>query len=187
MARVDLDERKIDFELSDNVLSAPIGRKKRGEKAEPVAKGKASKGKATKAPVAKDKPAKARRQAADDPYLAPDIAVTPSHLPRKRKVGVVQALPSVAPEMLAKAEEMLGNTDVRKSREVKKALLEEAKVGGNKPAGGKGKSAPAAGKPRNPSKQKARSAKPTKHRKGSSAPKAGATGGAPASKRKAKK
>jgi ribonuclease R len=183
VARVDLDERKIDFELSDNVLSAPIGRKKRGEKAEPVAKGKAAKGRAPKAVAAKDKPARAPRAVADDPYLAPDVAVQP----RKRKVGVVQALPSVAPEMLAKADEMLGNTDVRKSREVKKALLEEAKVGGNKPAAGKGKGAPAAGKPRNPSKQKARSAKPSKHRKGSAAPKAGATGGAPASKRKAKK
>ncbi len=89
--------------------------------------------------------------------------------------------------MLAKAEEMLGNTDVRKSREVKKALLEEAKVGGNKPATGKGKSASAAGKPRNPSKQKARSGKSTKHRKGASQPKAGASTGAPAGKGKAKK
>lgn len=187
VARVDLDERKIDFELSDNVLSAPIGRKKRGEKADPVAKGKVAKGNAPKGAAAREKPAKASRQVADDPFFAPDVAVVPSSQPRKRKVGVVQALPSVAPEMLAKAEELLGNTDVRKSREVKKALLEEAKVGGKKPAAGKGKSAPAAGKPRNPSKQKARSAKPTKHRKGSSAPKGGASGGAPASKRKAKK
>lgn len=187
VARVDLDERKIDFELSDNVLSAPIGRKKRGEKAEPVAKGKVAKGKAPKGAVAKEKPVKARGQVADDPFFAPDVAVVPSHPPRKRKVGVVQALPSVAPEMLAKAEEMLGNTDVRKSREVKKALLEEAKVGGNKPATGKGKSASAAGKPRNPSKQKARSGKSTKHRKGASQPKAGASTGAPAGKGKAKK
>ena len=142
------------------------------------------------APVS-ERPAKAKRDFADDPFFAPDVAVAPSSQPRKRKVGVVQALPSVAPEMLAKADELLGNTDVRKSREVKKALLDEAKVGGKKPAAGQGKGngkgASAAGKPRNPSKQKARSAKPTKHRKGSSAPKGGGTGGAPASKRKAKK
>ncbi|KOF14005.1 hypothetical protein ACX16_22700, partial [Vibrio parahaemolyticus] len=39
----------------------------------------------------------------------------------------MQALPPVAPELLAQAAEMLGNTDVRKSREVKQALLAEAR------------------------------------------------------------
>jgi hypothetical protein len=40
--RVDLDERKIDFEMAEKTISAPIGRKKRGaETAAPAAKEKA--------------------------------------------------------------------------------------------------------------------------------------------------
>ncbi|WP_435606415.1 ribonuclease R [Pseudomonas knackmussii] len=179
VARVDLDERKIDFELADNVLSAPIGRKKRGEKAEVEAA----------KPAKSAKPAKARKGAPRELPLDIPEPPLPSAPPRKRKVGVVQALPSVAPEMLAQAEEMLGNTDVNKSRALKQALLAEAKVGGNRPpAQGKAAAGKAtktgAEKPRKPSKQKAKAAKPTKHRKGPAKPKA--TAGGPGAKRKAK-
>lgn len=178
VARVDLDERKIDFELADNVLSAPIGRKKRGDKAEAAKPGK---------PAKAAKPARAKGQPRELPLEAPEppLPVAP---PRKRKVGVVQALPSVAPEMLAKADEMLGNTDVNRSRALKQALLDEAKVGGKRPAakaqGKPAKNAKAAAeKPRKPSKQKAKTAKPSKHRKGPSKPRAeGAAAGKPKAK-----
>ncbi|MCT4885374.1 ribonuclease R, partial [Pseudomonas aeruginosa] len=109
------------------------------------------------------------------------------------KAGKVQAPPPVAPELLAQAAEMLGNTDVRKSREVKQALLAEARVGGGKDKGGKkgkvvpaGKSAKGKAKGGKPAAA-AKPGKPTKHRKGPSKPKAdnapAATG---ARKRKAK-
>jgi ribonuclease R len=179
VARVDLDERKIDFELAENALSAPIGRKKRGDKAETAKPGKPAKAAA--------KPARAKGQPRELQLEVPEppLPVAP---PRKRKVGVVQALPSVAPEMLAKADEMLGNTDVNRSRALKQALLDEAKVGGKRPpAKAQGKPAKnakaAAEKPRKPSKQKAKAAKPSKHRKGPSKPKAeGAAAGKPKAK-----
>ncbi|MBI7339185.1 ribonuclease R [Pseudomonas aeruginosa] len=178
VARVDLDERKIDFELAGNVLSAPIGRKKRnGDKSANA--GKAPKGrKGASVPEVDLEPALA----------SPDAAVVP-----RRKAGKVQALPPVAPELLAQAAEMLGNTDVRKSREVKQALLAEARVGGGKDKDGKkgkvvpaGKSAKGKAKGGKPAAA-AKPGKPTKHRKGPSKPKAdnapAATG---ARKRKAK-
>ena len=89
------------------MLSAPIGRKKRnGDKSANA--GKAPKGrKGASVPEVDLEPALA----------SPDAAVVP-----RRKAGKVQALPPVAPELLAQAAEMLGNTDVRKSREVKQAL-----------------------------------------------------------------
>ena len=157
VARVDLDERKIDFELAGNVLSAPIGRKKRnGDKSANA--GKAPKGrKGASVPEVDLEPALA----------SPDAAVVP-----RRKAGKVQALPPVAPELLAQAAEMLGNTDVRKSREVKQALLAEARVGGGKDKGGKkgkvvpaGKSAKGKAKGGKPAAA-AKPGKPTKHRKG---------------------
>ncbi|UVJ44500.1 ribonuclease R [Pseudomonas sp. LS1212] len=108
--RVDLDERKIDFEMAEKTLSAPIGRKHR--KAEPAAE---------KAP-ASTKPGRRTKEAAPvEAYRSSDAAAK--------------------------------NAEVRKSREMKKALLAEAK--GSHAAGGKTSKAPA-GKP----------AKPTKHRKG---------------------
>ena len=106
--RVDLDERKIDFEMAQSVIDAPIGRKGRG--AESAAKG--------------------------DPHY--------------------------------------GNVDVRKSREVKQALLAESKGKGR---GGKGEAAKPAGK----------DGKPSKHRKGpakAGSASTGSTGGP--RKRKAK-
>ena len=118
--------------------------------------------------------------------------------PRRSKAGKVQALPPVSPEILAQAEEMLGNTDVSRSRALKQALLSEARQGGEKPRGGKasagkGQSRPAKGapfgaggqdpapkdrdgKPGSGKPKKAKPAskpgKPSKHRKGPPKPKA---------------
>ena len=126
--RVDLDERKIDFEMAEKTISAPIGRKKRGaDTAAPAAK------------VVEDK--------------AP--AKTASRRPAKEK----------APEAYRPSDAVAKNAELRKSRELKKALLADAKNGGKAASGGKaGRSAPdkaSGGKP----------AKPSKHRKGP--PKAG--------------
>ncbi len=126
--RVDLDERKIDFEMAEKTISAPIGRKKRGAE--------------TAAPAAK---------AAEE--KAP--AKTASRRPAKEKVA----------EAYRPSDAVAKNAELRKSRELKKALLADAKNGGKAASGGKtGRSAPdraTDGKP----------AKPSKHRKGP--PKAG--------------
>ncbi len=118
--RVDLDERKIDFELAQSVIDAPIGRKSRAG-----------------APAAKGGRARAEKSAA------------------------------------AQGDAHLANTDVRKSRQVKEALLAEAKSGGRS---GKAKASASA-----PAKGAAKSGKPSSHRKGpaksGSAP-AGKSGGA---------
>lgn len=104
---------------------------------------------------------------------------------RRQRTGKVQALPAVPPEMLAQAEEMLGNTDVDKSRAMKQALLSEARQGakaskGTRPAQ-KALEKPGNGAARaepRPPKKKAKAAKakaaskPTKHRKGPPKPKA---------------
>ena len=136
--RVDLDERKIDFEMAEKTISAPIGRKKRGAE--------------TSAPAAKT----AAKSAAE---LAPAKAA--GRRPAKEK----------APEAYRPSDAVAKNAELRKSREMKKALLADAKSGGKAAPGGKtGRSAPdkaSGGKP----------AKPSKHRKGP--PKAGS---APAAK-----
>ncbi|WP_332702041.1 ribonuclease R, partial [Devosia sp.] len=130
--RVDLDERKIDFEMAASVVSAPVGRKRRGATAEPAA----------------------------------DLSFAAAKSGRRGKS-------EKAAQPLAKDDAQLGNTDVRKSRELKQALLAEAKTGAK---AGKGK----------PAKPASKTAKPSKHRKGpaksASAP---AASGAPR-KRKAK-
>ena len=128
--RVDLDERKIDFEMAEKTISAPIGRKKRGaETAAPAAS-------STKT-AAEPAPAKTGRRPAREKAVE---AYRPSDAAAK-------------------------NAELRKSRELKQALLSEAKSGGKAASGGKtGRSAPekaSGGKP----------AKPSKHRKGP--PKAG--------------
>ncbi|SFT74045.1 ribonuclease R [Pseudomonas marincola] len=112
--RVDLDERKIDFEMSEGAANAAVGRKR-----------------------------------GDD-----------GRAPRSSRGD--RAKP--------------GNTDVQKSRDVKKALLAESKS-----KSGKSRS----GSKATPAKSDSKAAKPSKHRKGP--PKAGAEGksGAPR-KRKAK-
>jgi ribonuclease R len=122
--RVDLDERKIDFEMAEKTISAPIGRKKRGhETAAPAAK-----------TAAEPAPAKTGRR------------------PAKEK----------AVEAYRPSDAAAKNAELRKSRELKQALLSEAKSGGKAASGGKtGRSAP----------DKAPGSKPSKHRKGP--PKAG--------------
>ena len=135
--RVDLDERKIDFEMAEKTLSAPIGRKNRtGDAPAGKSAGKnvgKSGTKATEPPVETAKPArrsapaKTAKKTTDDAYRSSDAAAK--------------------------------NAELRKSRELKKALLADAKSGGRTSEPGKsGRAAPAkdAGKP----------SKPSKHRKG---------------------
>jgi ribonuclease R len=133
--RVDLDERKIDFEMAEKTLTAPIGRKRRGTEA-------------TAAPAEK-------------------VSAAPSKAPSKRPA---KAKAKDEPEAYRPSDAAAKNAEVRKSRELKQALLAEAK-GGSKASSGKSSnsgSAPStSGKP----------AKPSKHRKGP--PKAGS---APAAK-----
>lgn len=149
VARVDLDERKIDFELTENPLSAVPGRKRQAAGRQPQGE------------PAGDS-ASPRRQA--------------------RKTGRVQALPEVAPELLAQADELLGAAEVRKSRALKKQLLAEAGAAGQaeKDKGkskSKGKSAKKATGKKSAEKadKKSKAAKPGKGKT-----KAGAAGKAPA-------
>jgi ribonuclease R len=122
--RVDLDERKIDFEMAEKTISAPIGRKKRGTE--------------TSAPAAKT-------------AAEPAAAKSGRRGPAKEK----------AVEAYRPSDAAAKNAELRKSREMKQALLAEAKSGGKAASGGKtGRSAP----------DKA-TGKPSKHRKGP--PKAG--------------
>ncbi|MCY1176227.1 Ribonuclease R [compost metagenome] len=185
VARVDLDERKIDFELSENVLTAPVGRKNRGADKPLPGKGK-TKAAGPKAGKGRSRGAKGAarhaQQGTSTLQQEPKAAVAP----RRQRAGKVQALPAVPPEMLAQAEEMLGNTDVNKSRAVKQALLNEARQGaksskGKRPAQNaldKPARDAAAGATAKPPKKKAKAAKakvaskPTKHRKGPPKPKA---------------
>ncbi|RAU43100.1 MULTISPECIES: ribonuclease R [unclassified Pseudomonas] len=117
--RVDLDERKIDFEMSDKPAMAPTGRKRKAAEAKPAPVQKAEKAKET---VTLSKPSRRPAKEPVEAYRASDAAAK--------------------------------NAEVRKSREMKKALLAEAKSGGKSAKGddsGSGKSS-----------------KPTKHRKGGS-------------------
>jgi ribonuclease R len=154
VARVDLDERKIDFELSGTVHTAPTGRRTRGDAN--TAKEKSRKREKTQVPA------------------------------QNSAVGI-----EVSPELLKQAEVLLGNTDVKRSRAVKRALLDEAKTGGEKPV----RTQPAGQEkvtPRTPAKKDKKKAsgaksgkpakstkatKPSKHRKGPSKPKAQAASG----------
>ncbi|MEG0966869.1 MAG: ribonuclease R [Pseudomonas sp.] len=115
--RVDLEQRKIDFEMAENTLKAPIGRKQRSEGVRPQ-DGK---------PV---------------PVL--DKAEAPKAEPARRSKKSETAEAYFPSHAAAK------NAEVRKSREMKKALMSDAKHSSAKPAGKTGKS----------------SEKPSKHRKG---------------------
>ena len=136
--RVDLDERKIDFEMAEKTLSAPIGRKNRGTDA-PKAKNAGKAGtKPTEKPVEpapaarRSAPAKAVKKSSDDTYRPGDAAAK--------------------------------NAELRKSRELKQALLAESKSGGRTSEPGKsGRGAPAkdAGKPSTHTSISRRSALPT--------------------------
>lgn len=120
--RVDLDERKIDFEVSEQQLSAPIGRKGRG------------------AAPAGDKPEQQQ----------PVVEAKATPKPRSRKSETAEAyFPKDAVQR---------NAEVRKSREMKKALMSDARTGGHASS-----KSDKGGKP---------AGKPTKHRKGP--PKSGA-------------
>ncbi|KTT03442.1 exoribonuclease R, partial [Pseudomonas oryzihabitans] len=99
VARVDLDERKIDF-----VLPASAGAPRVREEREPRRK--------------RDSRGRRREAPAEDQAVAP----TPE-----------APATSVSPELLEQADKLLGNTDVKRSRAVKQALLAEAKVEGAKP------------------------------------------------------
>ena len=150
VARVDLDERKIDFELSDNPLTAMPARKRQ-------ARAGAGQEAAGKAPT---------RKRGAPRELAPVETVVPSRR-EARKTGRVQALPEVAPELLEQADVLLGNVDVQKSRAVKKKLLEEAKAPqAAKSAKGKGKAKPEGGRKATASKG---AGKPAKAKKAASA------------------
>jgi ribonuclease R len=128
--RVDLDERKIDFGMSDKPAEAPTGRKKRGgETAAPATKGK---GKGAPAKTAEPEPAKAGRRS---------------------------SVKDKAPEAYRPSDAAAKNAELRKSRELKQQLLNEAKSGGKAASGGKSHGAEKS------------SSKPSKHRKGP--PKAG--------------
>jgi ribonuclease R len=118
--RVDLDERKIDFEMSEKTTSAPIGRKRRTSEPAAAEKGKDSKESSSAS--------KSGRRTAKEPVAE---AYRPGDAAAK-------------------------NAEVRKSREMKKALLTEAK-GGSKASSGK-----------STSDSSGASGKTSKHRKGSS-------------------
>ncbi|MGH8465529.1 MAG: RNB domain-containing ribonuclease, partial [Pseudomonas sp.] len=115
--RVDLEQRKIDFEMAENTLKAPIGRKQRNEGVRPQ-DGK---------PV---------------PVL--DKAEAPKAEPARRSKKNETAEAYFPSHAAAK------NAEVRKSREMKKALMSDAKHSSGKSASKSGKS----------------SEKPSKHRKG---------------------
>jgi len=136
--RVDLDERKIDFGMSEKTTSAPVGRKNR--QAEKPAAKKA----ADKKPAAKsyDKPAY------EKPAYEKPAPAAPVSKPSKRP-----AKSSESASAYRASDAAANNADVRKSREMKKALLAEAKSGGGKPAR---------------SDKSSGASKPTTHRKGPS-------------------
>src|SRR5690606_20271223 len=87
--RVDLDERKIDFEMAEKTITAPIGRKRRGGH--------------------ETTPAPAEKQSA-----------APSKAPGKRPA---KAKAKAEPEAYRPSDAAAKNAEVRKSRELKQALL----------------------------------------------------------------
>ena len=133
--RVDLDERKIDFGIGEATLNQPIGRKNR------KADAPAGKPKSYPTTPAVEKPA---AKAAAEP---------------KRASAPAKASRSGGNDEVYRASDAAAkNAEVRKSREMKKALLADAAKGGPAKSSGSRNSAAAAGG----------DAKPTKHRKGPS-------------------
>jgi ribonuclease R len=138
--RVDLDERKIDFEMSEKTTSAPVNRKNRPAGAPAAGKPKSYE-------TEKPKAAAAKASVKSEP--------APVAKPAARRSS---GKGSEAKEAYRSSDAAAKNAEVRKSRELKQALLAEAKAGG-KPARSSKSSEPAradSGKP------------PTKHRKGPS-------------------
>lgn len=141
VVRVDLDDRKIDFELAQ---TPPSERK----------------------PLPSKKPS--RQTKTSSAKLS--RAAEPAPLGRKRKAGKVQAL---SPELLLEADAQLAKAEVRKSRAVKKALLDGAKgsgrdagvsAQGDKSRGAKPAKSSHSAKPGKPAKlaKPAKAAKPSK-------------------------
>lgn len=108
VARVDLDERRIDFELSENPLSVMPRRGAR-----------AVEGGAEVPRVPRKRERERGAEAGGESATVPAGG-------RKRASGRVQALPAVAPELLAQAEQLLADAERAKSRSLKKKLLSDA-------------------------------------------------------------
>ncbi len=179
VARVDLDERKIDFEIAGAVPTAAPARQREAGKS---AASKAGSGK-TRTGKAKAGGRKSDGRQADAPR-ASEAPVEPVSRSRAGKTGRVQALPEVAPQLLEQADMLLGNTEVEKSRALKKKLLDEsrapAKAAGKEGKGGKAKAA-GAGKATGKATGKKVTHRPVKIAKPSKAGKAaGATDKTPA-------
>ncbi|WP_295469873.1 ribonuclease R [uncultured Pseudomonas sp.] len=128
--RVNLDERKIDFEVSKKSASAPAPRKREVRSGTPF----------------------------DEP--APTPAPAPTAKPAKGE-GRRGASKRAVADAYYPSDAVAKNAEVRKSREMKKALLAEAKSGG-KSSGKSGRGGNDA------SRGSESSGKPTKHRKGPS-------------------
>lgn len=144
--RVDLDERKIDFEMAENTLNAPIGKKNR-QASTPAPAAKPF-GKSSAKPAQREEASKpAARSKAKEPAARDEAPIKP---PRRSSEKSGKA--SGASEAYRVADAVANNADLRKSREMKKALLAEAKGSG----GGAGKSSAKT------------DGKPTTHRKGPS-------------------
>ena len=108
--RVDLEQRKIDFELSEATIKAPVGRKGRGESGEPD-KAKAN------VPAKGASGAKASAPAQAETAPASEARISPK--PRSRK--------SESAEAYFPKDAVQRNAEVRKSREMKKALMGDAR------------------------------------------------------------
>ncbi|MNF28906.1 Ribonuclease R [compost metagenome] len=140
VARVDLDERKIDFEVAGAVPAAAPARQREGGKS---AAGKGGSGK-TRTGKAKAGGRKSDTRQADAPR-ASEAPVEPVSRSRAGKTGRVQALPEVAPQLLEQADMLLGNAEVEKSRALKKKLLDESRAPAKAAKEGKGGKAKAVG------------------------------------------
>ncbi|CAG8869399.1 Ribonuclease R [Pseudomonas fluorescens] len=146
--RVNLDERKIDFEVADSTLNAPIGRKRRGAGEAPSSKQASDTSRSaspSKSPSRSDSRTESKAE-----LSAPAAKAEPARRGKKGEASEAY-FPSQAVER---------NAEVRKSREMKKALMSDARTGA------------ASGKSEKPG-AKSSTGKPTKHRKGP--PKPGAS------------
>jgi len=133
--RVDLDERKIDFGIGEATLNQPIGRKNRKADA-PAGKPKSYPTTPAVEKTVAEKPAASAKR---------------SSAPSKRKAE--------SDEVYRASDAAAKNAEVRKSREMKKALLADAAKGGSaKASNGRGSAGTSAGG----------DSKPSKHRKGPS-------------------
>jgi ribonuclease R len=138
--RVDLDERKIDFGIGEATLNQPIGRKNRKA----------------------DAPAGKPKSYPTKPAVEKPMADKPSAAAPKRSGAPSKSRKAESDEVYRASDAAAKNADVRKSREMKKALLADAAKGGpakstGSRAGGSNSGAGTGG-----------DAKPTKHRKGPS-------------------